>query len=195
MSRQETFVEKLVDIFIRNGIFKEDKAKAIKKIFYDRAKSSFVNFLLEEGLVSRGQILNALSEYYKVPAFDVVGYFFDYHQLHKFPKGVLLRNAMIPLEVDENMLIMIASEPDNEELLVKIGEYVSYDVRFMVGIALDITDAVSEFYDRAVTEVPPDIDIDQENRAQEAAENIILEDEDYFPTEEDEEEEKEKEEF
>ena len=32
-------------------------------------------------------------------------------------------------------------------------------IRFRVGIRLDITDAITEFYDKAITEVPQDIDL------------------------------------
>ncbi|MEX0940453.1 MAG: hypothetical protein WDZ41_03775 [Candidatus Babeliales bacterium] len=175
MTKLKTFVEGFSDILVKNNVIETDRAKAIKKLFYDSAKPSFVYFLLEEGLIDREDILNALSEYYRVPAFDVVGHFFDHHLVRKFPKDLLLRNAMIPLEVDENMLIVIASEPDNPDLLSIIGDNVSYDVRFMVGIEPDITDAVKEFYELAVTQVPEDVDIKEEYRDQDEAEDIWLE--------------------
>lgn len=176
MSKHETFVDGLTDIFVKNNIVTPDKAKAIKKLFWDRSKPSFVNFLLKEGLISRSAILNALSEYYKVPAFDVVGHFFEHHYLHMFPEGVLLRNAMIPLERDQNMLIMIASEPDNPELLAKIGEHVSYDVQFQVGIAQDIIDAIREFYELSITQVEIDEDHLEEKREQREVEGVLIED-------------------
>ena len=75
-----------------------------------------------------------------------------------FPKDMLLRNAIIPLEVDENMMIMVASEPDDPELLFEIGEYVSYDIQFYVGLGRDICDAVKEFYDKSDTEDTEDED-------------------------------------
>ena len=75
---KKTFVERLVDIFVKRNTIAADKAPAIKKLFYDRSKPSFVNFLLEEDLLSREDILNALSDYYNVPAFDVEGYFFEH---------------------------------------------------------------------------------------------------------------------
>lgn len=152
---QKTVVDGLLDVFVKQQVFDRDKAKAVDKLFHDRSKPSFVEFLLEEGLVSRGDILNALSEYYKVPAFDVVGHLFDYNLLHKFPKQSMLRYAYVPLEQDQNMLIVIASDPSNEQLWDEIGDYVSYTLQFMVGIEPDITDAIKDFYDKspAVVEV------------------------------------------
>ena len=123
----------------------------------------FNDFLLSEGVLDQESLLQALAEYYKVPSFDVVGYFFENHLLHMFPKSMLLENEIIPLQVDENMMIVVAAHPDNPDLLFEIGENVSYDIRFYVGIARDICDAVKEFYDKADTEDDPNEDIREEH--------------------------------
>ncbi len=164
MASTHTFVDGFLDVLVRMNVMKKDEAQAADKAFHDAAKENFVDFLLEEGLVDRDDILVALSQFYQVPYFDVVGHFFELHLLHQFPKDVLLRNAFIPLEVDENMLIVVASEPDNPELLNIIGEYVSYDVQLDVGIRLDITDAIKEYYEKSITEVDEDLDLREERR-------------------------------
>jgi hypothetical protein len=164
MASTHTFVNGFVQTLVRMNIMQKEEGQAADKAFHDSAKENFVDFLLEEGLVDREDILKALSQYYQVPSFDVVGHFFEHNLLHQFPKDVMLRNAFIPIEVDENMLIAVASEPDNPELLNIIGENVSYDVRFDVGIRLDITDAIEEYYERALTEVEQDVDLREERR-------------------------------
>ena len=164
MTSMPTFVSGFLDILVRMNVMKKAEAEASDHAFHESAKENFVDFLVEEGLVDRDNIFLALSQYYQVPYFDVVGHFFELHLLHQFPKDVLLRNAFIPLEVDENMLIVVASEPDNPELLNIIGEYVSYDVQLFVGISLDITDAVKEYYEKSLTEVDEDMDLREERR-------------------------------
>ena len=68
------------------------------------------------------------------------------------------------INLDENMMIMVAANPDNSELLFEIGQNVSYDIRFYVGIARDICDAVKEYYDKADTQdVEEDEDLRQEH--------------------------------
>jgi type IV pilus assembly protein PilB len=176
MNNQQTFVDGLTDIFVKKNIITPEKAKAIKKIFWDRAKPQFVDFLLEEGLIDKSNILSALSEYYQVPAFDVVGYFFSHHYLHMFPEGILIRNIMIPLERDENILVMVVSDPDNPELLDKIGEHVSYDIQFQVGIAQDIIDAIREFYDLSIEQVDYDDEHLEDMRRERTVEGILIED-------------------
>lgn len=164
MASTHTFVSEFLDVLVRMDAIKKSEAEASDTAFHESAKENFVDFLVEEGLVDRGDILIALGQYYQVPYFDVVGHFFELHLLHQFPKDVLLRNGFIPLEVDENMLMVVASEPDNLELLNIIGEYVSYDVQLSVGIRLDITDAIKEYYEKSVTEVEDDLDLREERR-------------------------------
>lgn len=188
MKKEKTFVEGLTAILQKHNVLKEDEAKAAKKLFYDRSPAAFDDFLLEEGLVTRSALLNALSEYYQVPAFDVVGYFFDQQVLREFPKEFLLQNAIIPLERDENILPVIAAEPNDEDLLSEIGTQVSYDIQFMVGIRPDITDAVKEFYDISpAKDIPEDVDLHTEHLKEHDAEKILeYEEEDIERIEDDE---------
>jgi type IV pilus assembly protein PilB len=154
------FIEAICSILEKNNIITSSESNALKKNFKDRSQIAFDDFLLEEGLVEREDILEALSTYYKVPYMDPIGYFFDHYLLIKFPKDFLLRNLILPLEVlDDNILVVVANDPSNEELLPAIGKYVSYDIEFLVGIASEIIESVEEFYDRSLTdpEIYPDI--------------------------------------
>lgn len=160
----------------------EDAVKLLAA-YHESDVDQFDEFLLSEGIVDREDLLQALSEYYQVPSFDVVGYFFERHLLHMFPKEMLVRHEIIPLQVDENMMVVVAAEPDNPDLLFEIGEYVSYDIRLYVGVARDICDAVEEYYDKADTEIDPDEDIREEQLLR--SEFIHIEDEDgeiIYPT-------------
>src|SRR5437667_10345403 len=152
MTTHETFVTELSDILVAQKIISIQEAKAIQKAFHDSDKDQFDEFLLDEGIIEEVDLLDALAEYYQVPAFDVVGHFFESLELHKFPKEVLLANEFIPLEVEDNIMIVVASNPNDPDLLEIIGDNVSYDIQFRVGIAREITDAIKEFFDKAVTE-------------------------------------------
>jgi hypothetical protein len=167
MAISKTYVDELTATLVKLGFFPKNEGEAIKENFRDSDQAVFDSFLLEEGLIERDELLRALSIHYQVQSFDVVGYFFESFLLHKFPKDFLLRNAIIPLEVDENMLIMVASEPELPGLTVEINEFVSYDIQFYVGIEEDITDAIKEFYDQAPTQaIPEDQDLREERLAE-----------------------------
>lgn len=162
MEKRESFAHALCAIFEKRGLISPKESHLLQDSFKKSTKEAFDDFLLEEGLMSKENILKALSELYQVPAVDVTGYFFESFLLRKFPKDVLHRNAFIPMQVDENIMAVVASEPDDPRLLPIIGRNVSYDIQFRVGIRRDITDAISEYYDTADTEIQEDVDLRQE---------------------------------
>ena len=156
MEKKEQFVQDLSSILVKHKVFSEKEAHALQKSFKEASQETFDEFLLDEGLIDKEDLLRALSEYYQTPAIDLAGYFFQTFWLRKFPKGVLLRNLFIPLEVDQNFMIIVAGEPDLPDLLSIIGKYVSYDIQFRVSIKQDIIDAIQEFYDKSDAEISQD---------------------------------------
>lgn len=165
--KHESFVKGLTTILKDRNVIKASEAQSLQKLFKGSNKPNFDDFLLDEGLVDKDDLLKALAQYYQVPPFDVVGYFFDHAMVRMFPKEFLISNAIIPIERDENILIMAASNPDDPELLPRIGHYVSYDIQFRVGIRQDIYDAIEEFFEKSLTAVDYDEDLDDDRLARE----------------------------
>ncbi len=149
--KHEAFVKGLTKILHKQNVIPKDEADALAKAFKGSGKPYFDDFLLDEGIIDKDELLLALAEFYQLPAFDVMDYFFKHSLLQMFTKNFLFNRAVIPIEIDENMLIMVASNPNDPELLPMIGTYVSYDIRFNIGIRQDIMDCVQEFYDKSPT--------------------------------------------
>lgn len=149
----EQFVRTITDILVRQKAISPGEGASLANDFDRSSQVQFDFFLIDEGLVDEAALLAALAEYYQVPSFNAVGYLFSCFLLRKFPKSFLLRNKVVPLTVDENMLVVVAAHPSDPELLPKLGEHVSYDIRFNVGIARDIIGAIEEFYDISPTEI------------------------------------------
>lgn len=183
MEKRTSFAKDLTAILLKNKAMSEQMAQGLVPAFEKSSKENFDDFLLEEEIITRSALLAALSSFYKVPSVDVVGYFFQSFLLHKFPKDILHRFAFIPMDVDDEILTVVASEPDDPRLLSIIGEYVSYDIVLRVGIRLDITDAISEYYDESVTEVPEDVDLRCERSTDRGfrQESLIKEEEESNP--------------
>lgn len=157
------FVDTMSDILVRQQVITKQEAAVYKEQFEASDVDSFEYFLIDEGLISKEELLTALASQYRVPSIDVTGYFFDSELIRNFPKEFLLKNEIIPVDLDDEFLIIASAHPDNAQLPVEIEKYVSQDVQFNVGIARDIIDAVEEYYDVAVTEVPEDLSLTQEH--------------------------------
>lgn len=158
----QSFEEKLCSILVKNKIITKQESQDLQKDFAGRSKENFDDFLLSEDLVPKDDLLQALSECYEVPAFDTVGHFFKRDLLLQFPKDVLIRHAIIPLESEGAILVMVASNPDDGDCLSEIGEYVSDDIRFFVGIKQDILDAIEEYYEESPFSSEGEIDPDEQ---------------------------------
>jgi len=156
------FITALCDLLVEHKALRSGDARSLSKAFAAHGAIYFEDFLLEEDLVSKEDLLTALGEYYKLPAMDVVGIFFDHHLVKMFPKDVMLRNGFIPYDRDDDVLILVAARPTHPQLPEIIGKFVSYDVTFMVGLDVDICDMVKEFYDESI--VQADLELFEDNR-------------------------------
>jgi hypothetical protein len=160
---KKTFVDRLTEILVKQGTITAKQAQAYRHDFEESSKEVFDDFLLEEGLILEEDLLKALSSYYQVPATDVMGFFFDRALLQNFPKDFLIRNGVIPLEMEDDILIMVASDPSDLELEARVGAFSPNDIQFYVGLRRDIEDAIKEFYDKSDTEVDDDEDLREEH--------------------------------
>ena len=154
---RNNLVDELSIILVKNHVISFPDAQALRRGFADRDDMSYEDFLLEQGIVEKDDLLQALSEYYKVPAMDVIGEFFNHQFLRLIPKEVMIRHDMIPFWRDADTLTVVAANPSDPHLPVVLGKYVTHDITFMVGIAQDIQETIEEFYDASDTYQPNDI--------------------------------------
>lgn len=172
MATNQAFVRKLVAIMVSLELIEIGKAKQIVAEFNASETEHFDDFLIEQGLVDREDVLEALSTHFGVPPFDVVGHFFDTNDLRKFPKDFLLRHAVVPRAIDGDTMVVVAAEPEKPGLESALRDFVSYDVVFEVGIRGDIYDAIKEYYDKSLTEGYGESYLREQEKEYEGAEHL-----------------------
>lgn len=172
MQYNEAFIDELIKILNRNKALKTHDATTLKRLFGKRSDVAFEEFLIDEDIVEKEDLLTALGEYYNVPSFDVEGAYFEHQLIKMFPKDIMLRYTFIPYEKEGDILMVVAATPDDPELPDIIGRYVSYDVQFMAGYFEDIIDQVEDVYDEPVTDEEEDEDIREEKEERREAEEL-----------------------
>ncbi len=150
-------IEGIASVLARHQLIGLDDLASLRSSFQQRDDIAFEDFLIEEGIVDKNDLLQALEEYYRVPSLDAVGEFFDHYLVRLVPKDVLLRHLIIPYMRENDNLWVLAAEPDNPHLPVVLGNYLSHNFNFMVGLPQDIRDAIREYYDESITYQPYDI--------------------------------------
>ncbi|MBA3954330.1 hypothetical protein H0X48_03380 [Candidatus Dependentiae bacterium] len=154
MKNSNKAIEGISLILARHKLVPMDELQALMHTYKSSDDIAFEDFLIEEDLVTKDDLLQAMSEYYSVPALDVVGEFFDHYLLSLFPKNILLRFAFIPYTRQADILTIVAAEPDYPELARIISQFITHDLAFMVGLNNDIIESVNEFYDESITYQP-----------------------------------------
>lgn len=148
MKTQQEKIDGLLVILRARGVLSPDDEMELKKEFAASDTERFEDYLIDEEIVEKEDLLQALSQYYKVPPFDVMGAMLDHDLLKMFPKNVLMNNKCIPYRVDGDLMIIVAGEPDDENLDEILGESVSYDFQYYVGIPRHIDMMIKDFYDK-----------------------------------------------
>jgi len=144
------FVSRLADQLVKQGAMGEAEATSIVNEFKGRSTARIDDMLLDEATLDRETLLKALQGVFGLPPFDVRGHFFNHQLLLLFPKDFLLRKGMIPLDVDEDMLTIVMSNPEDEQAIAEFGNYVAYTLNVYVGVERDIIDAIEEYYDEDI---------------------------------------------
>jgi len=153
------YAQALGEILYRRGVLSKDDSLSLVQDFKGTEQAQLNYFLLDEGLVTKEELLQALSEYYKVPFFDVRGFQFNHDLLSLFPQDFLIHNAIVPIEFDGNILTVVAGDPNQLDLREEIQQYTSYYIEFRVGIVRDIIDEARAYYEN-----PPDeLEIEEDN--------------------------------
>ena len=150
MTKKQLFVSRLATELVKLNVFSQTEADSLVSEFKGRAKGRLDEILLDDGIIDREKLLKAFQGVYGVNPFDVRGHFFNHQLLLLFPKDFLINNAVIPLDIDDDMITVVMSNPEDEEVIEAFGNFVAYTVTVFVGVQRDIVDAIEQYYDEDV---------------------------------------------
>lgn len=153
---EENKIDGIMIILRGHGWVNLDDEIELKKAFAASDTERFEDYLIDEEIVEKDQLLQALGEFYNVRPFDVMGTMFDHHLMRMFPKNVLLNNCCIPYCHENDIMIIIAGDPSDENLDAVLGETVSYDFQYYVGIPRHIDMMIEDFYNAPMYEETAD---------------------------------------
>lgn len=163
-NRSQGLVKGLSELLAQNGLIEPSDIPILEKDF-NAQNLSFEEFLIDTEIITKSDLLEALSQYYQLPALDVVGEFFDHQFINLLPKKLLLRLAALPYRREGDIVSVVVANPDDPELLPALAQHISNDISLMVGYIQDIRDTINEFYDESITYQPDHISNQHEERS------------------------------
>jgi len=148
--KNDKFINRLAVALVKLKVMSDSESESFIKEFQERSKGRIDDFLIDENVIDREVLLKALQMVYGLATYDVRGHFFNHLVVLLFPKDVLMSKGIIPLDIDDDIMTIVVSNPEDEEVLDLLGNYVPYSVNMLVGIHRDILDAIEEYYDEDV---------------------------------------------
>lgn len=136
-------MKQLGDLLIDRGILsQEDLEKGLR--FQVERNIRLGEALVQMGLVSSKEMAETLAEYLHLPFFDLKTVFPSRDLLRTFPKGLALEYQAIPVQEDEERLIVALSDPTHLAAQDSIQFYLQRPVSFVASDPAEIQAILSK---------------------------------------------------
>ncbi len=138
--------EKILKIFIDKHLLKEtDLEKALK---VQREKGgSLSDILVELGLISRDELMVALSQELGIPPINLSRYKIDPNVIKLIPKKIAKRYQMVPVSKMSNTLVVAMVDPLNIFAIDDIKAITGFNISPIITADRDIKEAISTYYE------------------------------------------------
>ena len=141
-----TLKEKILKIFIEKHLLKEaDLEKALK---VQREKGgSLSDILVELGLISRNELMVALSQELGIPPINLSKYKIDPNVIKLIPKKIAKRYQIVPISKMSNTLVVAMVDPLNIFAIDEIKAITGFSISPIITADRDIKEAISQYYE------------------------------------------------
>ncbi len=138
--------EKILKIFIEKHLLKEtDLEKALK---VQREKGgSLSDILVELGLISRDELMIALSQELGIPPINLSKYKIDPNVIKLIPKKMVKRYQIVPISKMSNTLVVAMVDPLNIFAIDDIKAITGFNISPIITTDRDIKEAISQYYE------------------------------------------------
>ncbi|MDP3729900.1 MAG: ATPase, T2SS/T4P/T4SS family [Candidatus Omnitrophota bacterium] len=140
--------EKILKIFIDKHLLKEaDLEKALK---VQREKGgSLSDILVELGLISRDELMIALSQELGIPPINLSRYKIDPNVIKLIPKKIAKRYQIVPISKMSNTLVVAMVDPLNIFAIDDIKAITGFNISPIITADRDIKEAISQYYEES----------------------------------------------
>ncbi len=140
--------EKILKVFIDKHLLKEgDLEKALK---VQREKGgSLSDILVELGLISRDDLMVALSQELGIPPINLSRYKIDPNVIKLIPKKIAKRYQIVPISKMSNTLVVAMVDPLNIFAIDDIKAITGFNISPIITTDRNIKEALSQYYEES----------------------------------------------
>ncbi|MDO8536155.1 MAG: ATPase, T2SS/T4P/T4SS family [Candidatus Omnitrophota bacterium] len=140
--------EKILKIFIDRHLLKEDDLEKALKVQREKG-GSLSDILVELGLISRDDLMVALSQELGIPPINLSRYKIDPNVIKLIPKKIAKRYQMVPVSKMSNTLVVAMVDPLNVFAIDDIKAITGFNISPIITADRDIKEAISQYYEES----------------------------------------------
>jgi len=138
--------EKVLKIFIDKHLLKEDDIEKALKVQREKG-GSLSDILVELGLISRDELMVALSQELGIPPINLSRYKIDPNVIKLIPKKIAKRYQIVPVSKMGNTLVVAMVDPLNIFAIDDIKAITGFNISPIITADKEIKEAISQYYE------------------------------------------------
>ncbi|MDP2929260.1 MAG: ATPase, T2SS/T4P/T4SS family [Candidatus Omnitrophota bacterium] len=140
--------EKILKIFIDKRLLKEADLESALKIQREKG-GSLSDILVDLGLISRDELMVALSQELGIPPINLSKYKIDPNVIKLLPKKIAKHYQIVPISRMGNTLVVAMVDPLNVFAIDDIKAVTGFNISPIITTDRDLKDAINQYYEES----------------------------------------------
>jgi type II secretory ATPase GspE/PulE/Tfp pilus assembly ATPase PilB-like protein len=131
------------DLLITEGLVSKEQ---VETAMQGSGKKKIGAVLMEQGLVSEGELLEALAKKFCIPFLDLSAVTPSPAALEALPKNLVNQMQVLPIELEGKKLVVATSEPADSTISDSLRFITNHNIELVIATAQQISAAIDRFY-------------------------------------------------
>ena len=140
--------EKILKVLIEKHLLKESDLEKALKVQREKG-GSLSNILVELGLISKDDLMVALSQELGIPPINLSRYKIDPNVIKLIPKKIAKRYQIVPISKMSNTLVVAMVDPLNIFAIDDIKAVTGFNISPIITTDRNIKEAISQYYEES----------------------------------------------
>ncbi len=142
---ERTAKDKIGQILTTQGtITKEQLAEALHLQRQDGGLLGEI--LIKLGYANEGEIVEAILTQYNIPYLSPDNYNINQSVIKLIPRDLVIEHCFIPVDINENFLLVIMANPFDKEIIGRIEEISKHKTKSFIATSSQIRKAIEKYY-------------------------------------------------
>src|SRR3989338_9196332 len=146
-----TLKERLTKIFIDKNLIKEEDLEKARSVQKEKG-GSLGDILVNLGLISKNELMVALSQELGIPPINLSRYKIDPQVIKLIPKKIARHYKILPISKMKDVLMVAMADPLNIFAIDDVKALTGFKISPIITTDKDINEAIGQYYEESAYE-------------------------------------------